>query len=140
MMHIDDGIQSCRLCISYDFRDPVKPGVLYLIFRSLSDMSQPCHRDADSIESRRLDLCESCLGCLRIAPKSLSRHTVVLSIEVISHIPAYTQAFGHLPRKVAVILRNVTVTSLISAAAAAIAFSGLLRYVYIYLLLSCDNR
>ena len=68
VMHVDDCDQSCILSITNDLGNPVKPSLLYLVVRSRADMSHPGHRDADSRKSCRLDLIESSLGSLRIAP------------------------------------------------------------------------
>ena len=105
-MHIQNSIQSGFFRISDNLSNTVKPSVIYLIFWRIPILSKPCDRDSDCLEAGRLDLFEGRLGSLRIAPHGLTGKPVVMSIEMITHIPSHTETVSHLPCKVAVVIRS----------------------------------
>ena len=107
MVHIDDCIQTSFLGISDNFSHSVQPCLLNLVIRSFSDMSHPGNRYSYCSESCSLYLVERCLSCLRITPECLSRHSVVLGIEMVSEVPSYSEPFSKLPCKITVIYRGI---------------------------------
>ncbi len=106
MMYVYNRIQPCIFSISHNLGNPVKPVIVNLILRSLSELSEPGHRYAHRLVACRLDLIEQCLSSLRIAPYSLSRNTIVVSIKLISEIPPHAELVQDLPCGIILRLRH----------------------------------
>ena len=106
VMYIDNGIKASRFSIAHDLCHSVKPSFFYLILRSLANMSKPGHRNADCGETCRLQLVECSLSGLRIAPECFARDSVIVSIEMISEVPAQTESSGKSPGKISIIIRH----------------------------------
>ena len=97
VMNIDNGIQACVLRIAHYLGNTIQPCFLDLIAGSGSYMSHPSDRNTYGSDSCGSQFVKQGLRCLPVTPDCFISYAIAVRIQLISQIPAQSQAFGYSP-------------------------------------------
>ena len=107
VVDVYDGVEPGIFRVADNLGNPFQPGLIKLIIRSFSYVSEPGDRDAHGLESRLCNGIESRLGSLCIAPAGLRSHTIGMGIHLIAKVPAYFQLLRYCPGCIVILDRPV---------------------------------
>lgn len=97
VVDIDNRHQTCLLGIAYDLSHAVHPCLVYLVFWSRSDMSQPRDRDTYRCVPFAFRPSKVAWVSLCIAPGSFAGYTIVLSVELVAEVPSESEFLRYRP-------------------------------------------
>ncbi len=94
MMDVDDYVKPCIFGIAYNFGHSFET-IIDFVVRCCSDMPDPCHRQAHSLDAGSLDLVEEFLSQRIVAVTEFVGNTVFVGIHLVAGIPSQTQPVSY---------------------------------------------